>query len=170
MVEGKLEGAVVESNDVATRKWKDCDRCRLTAHEGACQYCADTGSVPKSPPVAEPVIYYPPLDKFYADEIAKGNMKLEDVLLSPRALIVTDAVLTRRGGEARSYVEVAGWVLARSQRLRKPHKSEIEEKGRWVNGLGWVIPDRMPPPMTYVEGIKGPKDEPGHWNWRKEPE
>lgn len=151
------------------KKHRDCDHCRLTVIK-ECAECAGTGSVPCAPPVGETVLYWPPLEGYFAEAIASGELAVSDLVASYRPLIVTDAVYTRRGNEVGLYVEVSGWVLARSQRLRRPSERQVAEEARWVDGLGWVIPaHNMRPSMRFLEGIRGPKDAPGHWTWRKDP-
>jgi hypothetical protein len=39
-----------------SRKWIDCPRCRLTAHQGPCKLCNNQGSVAACPPVGETVV------------------------------------------------------------------------------------------------------------------
>lgn len=138
----------------------------MTAHQGHCLDCDNKRSVPLAPTVGMTVVVYDELSGFYKKEIAAGQINLGDAVLMPRPLIVTDANVLRRGSEVGLYVEVSGWRLLRSQRLPKPEHSG---NPLWVDGLGWVIPCRIAPAMAWIEGIKGPRDEPGCWTWVKEP-
>ncbi len=153
------------------RKFKDCRDCRMTAHEGKCVYCAGRGSVPCAPGVGETVLYWPPLGGFLKEQVESGEItttSLRDVA-GFLPLFVTDAVTFRAGSQLGTDIKIEGWVLSRSQRLRKPHPDEVKEKAQWVDGFGWVVPVRMPPPLKFVENVMGPREEPGCWTWRKEP-
>lgn len=39
------------------RRYKDCPKCRLSTTPGSCAFCEGQGSVPRCPPVGEPVVF-----------------------------------------------------------------------------------------------------------------
>lgn len=150
--------------------FKDCPGCRYTAHsKDRCYECGGQGSVSKVPPVGSTVVVYDELGGYWQEQVDSGAMKLEDVVLMPRPMIVTDSERYRSGGMPKSTVRVSGWRLARSSRPSKP-EALAKKDARWVEGLGYVIPVNQAPAMSYVENIHGPKREPGCWYWVGDPE
>lgn len=162
------------------RQTKDCETCRgakvvfavdrdfhdpetVVSKERKCSNCCGVGTVPLMPPVGETVIYRRPLHPVEQRGLDAGTETPETLLGVARWFPLRVLHADRVVGDGECYVRVTGYVdQPPAYRTKSDEVRLIEVEGAEVYSI-------IVPRLKYLREVRGPSDDPGCWNWRKEP-